>query len=69
MGREALCAPKGQRDADSSITREAIMDYSFFALNFLLLQCIQEAQYIALQTENGKLSPSVLKEYGRPKDK
>ena len=68
LGREALCSPKGQRDADSSITREAIMYYSFFALNFLLLQCIQEAQYISLQRGTGGSILSVLKEYGRPRD-
>ena len=42
------------------------MDYSFFTLQFLLLQCIQEAQYIALQRGNGGSNPSILKEYGRP---
>ena len=26
LGRETLCAPKGQRDADLSITSEATMD-------------------------------------------
>ena len=40
LERAAMCAPKGQRDADSSITSEENMDYSFLALNFLLLQCI-----------------------------
>ena len=29
------------------------MDYSFLTLQFLLFQCIQEAQYIALQRGNG----------------
>ena len=43
LGRAALCAPKGQRDAESSITSEAIVDYSFLSLNFHLPQCIQEA--------------------------
>ena len=37
LGRAALCALKGQKDANSSITSEATMDYSFLALNFLLL--------------------------------
>ena len=65
LGRAALCAPKGQRDADSSITSEETMDYSFLSLNSLLLQCIQEAQYIALQIGNGGSIPSILKAYGR----
>ena len=67
LGRASLCAPKGHRDADSRITSEATMDYSFLALKFLFLQCIQEAQYIALQIGNGGSSPSVIKEYGRPR--
>ena len=29
------------------------MNYSFLALQFIFLQCIQEAQYIALQMGNG----------------
>ena len=41
------------------------MDYSFLALQFLLLQCIQEAQYIALQIGNGGSSASILKAYVR----
>ena len=61
LGRATLCAPKGQRDVDSSITSDATMDNSFLALNFLLFHCIQEAQYIALQIRNGGLSLSVLK--------
>ena len=32
-------------------TSEATMNYSFLALKILLLQCIQEGQYIALQRE------------------
>ena len=60
---------KGQRDADSSISKaEETMDYSFIALEFLLLQCIQEVLYIALQRGNGGLNPSVLKVYGRKRD-
>ena len=36
-----LSAPKGQRDADSSIRKtEETMEYSFLTLQFLLLQCI-----------------------------
>ena len=69
LGRETWCAPKGQRDAESSITSEATMDYSFLALNFLLLQCIQEAQYIALQRGNGGSNPSDLEAYGMPRVK
>ena len=50
LGR-TLCAPKGQRDANSSTSKnEATMDYSFLTLRFLLLQCIQEAQYIGIQS-------------------
>ena len=45
------------------------MNYSFLSLQILPLQCIQEAQYIALQMGNEELSPSVLKEHGRPKVK
>ena len=45
------------------------MNYGFLALQFLLLQCIQEAQYIALQIGNGGSSPSILKAYGRPRVK
>ena len=67
LGRETLCAPKGQRDGNSRITSEATMDYSFFALNFLLFQCIQEAQYIELQIGNGGSSLRFLKAYGRPR--
>ena len=66
LGKNTMSS-KGQRDADSSIRKiEAIMDYSFLTLQFLLLQCIQESQYIALQIGNGGLSPSILKAYGRP---
>ena len=61
---------KGQRDADSSISKaEETMDYSFLALQFLLLQCIQGVPYIELQRGNGGLNPSVLKEFGRPRVK
>ena len=56
---------KGQRDADSSIRKsEATMDYSFLTLQF-----IQEAQYIVLQRGNGGSNLSILKAYGRPRDK
>ena len=48
---------------------EATMDYSFFALQFLLLQCIQGIPYIALQKGNGGSNPSDIKEYGRPRFK
>ena len=48
---------------------EATIDYSFLTLQVLLLQCIQEAQYIALQIGNEGSSPSVLKAYGRPRVK
>ena len=41
------------------------MNYSFLSLQILLLQCIQEAQYISLQMGNGESSLIVLKEYGR----
>ena len=69
MGR-TLCAPKGQRDAYSSIRKsEEKMDYSFLALQFLPFQCIQGVPYIALQRGNGGLNPSVLKEFGRPRVK
>ena len=50
-------------------TSEATMSYSFLALQFLLLQCIQDAQYIALQIGNGGSSSSILKEYGSPRVK
>ena len=66
---KTMCS-KGQRDVDSSISKiEATMDYSFLTLQFLFLTCIQEAQYIELQRGNGGLSPSIVKEYGRPRDK
>ena len=69
LGKNTTCS-KGQRDVDSSISKtKATMDYSFLTLQFLPLQCIQEAQYIVLQRGNGGLNPSVLKEYGRPIDK
>ena len=47
---------------------EATMDYSFFTLQFLPLQSIQEAKYIALQRGNGGSCLSVLKAYGRPRE-
>ena len=53
-----------EMEKGSSITSEATMDYSFLTLNFLLLQCIQEAQYIALQRGNGGLIPTLVKAYG-----
>ena len=46
----------------------ATMDYSFVALQFLLLQCIQGAPYIALQRGNGGSNPSDLEAYGRPRE-
>ena len=69
LGR-TLCSPKGQRDADSSISKiEATMDYSFLTLQFLVLQCIQEAQFIALQRGNGGSNSRIVKEFGRPRVK
>ena len=64
-----MCS-KGQKDIDSSIRKtEATMDYSFLALQFLLLQCIQGVPYIALQRGNGDSNPSVLEAFGRPRVK
>ena len=58
-----MCS-KGQRDADSSISKtEATMDFSFLTLQFLLLQCIQGVPYIALQRGNGGSNPSGIKEF------
>ena len=69
MGRP-LCALKGQKDADSILSKiEAKMDYSFLTLQFLLLQCIKGVPYITLQRGNGELNPSVLKAFGRPRFK
>ena len=36
----------------------ATMDYSFLALEFLFLQCIQWVPYIVLQWGNGRSNPS-----------
>ena len=44
----------------------ATMDYSFVALQYILLQCIQGVPYIAFQRGNGGLNPSDLKAYGWP---
>ena len=67
MGR-TKSDPKGQRDADSSIsTVESTMDYSFFTLQFLLLQCIQGVPYIELQNGNGGSNTRDIKEYRRPR--
>ena len=69
IGKNTMCS-KGQRDADSSISKvEETTDYSFLALQFLLLQCIQGTPYIALQRGNGGSNLSILQEYGRPRDK
>ena len=46
---------------------EATMDYSFFALQFPLFQCIQGVPYISLQKGNGGSNPSVLKAFGNPR--
>ena len=43
------------------------MNYSFLSLQFILLQCIQEDQYVALQAGNGGSNLSVLKAYGSKK--
>ena len=64
MGR-AQSAPKGCRLKYKKI--EATMDYSFLALQFLLLQCIQGVPYIALQRGNGGSNQSVLKAFGSPR--
>ena len=67
LGKNIMCS-KGQRDADSSISKaEASMDYSFLTLQFILLQCIRGVPYIKLQRGNGGSNLSFLKEFGRPR--
>ena len=67
IGKNAKCF-KGTKGCRLKYKKtEATMDYSFFALQFLLLQCIQGVYYIALQKGNGRSNPSELKAYGRPR--
>ena len=61
-------APKGQRDADSSIVL-ATMDYIFGTLNSLLsplFSMYQGVPYIAFQSDTERSNPCDLKAHGRP---
>ena len=66
LGKNTKCS-KGCRLKYKQAT--TTMDYSFLALQFLLLRCIQGVPYIALQMGNGGSNPSDLKAYGRPRVK
>ena len=69
LGKNTMCS-KGQRDAYSSIRKTKVtMDYSFLALQFILLLCIQGFPYIALQRGNGGSNLSDLKAFWRPRVK
>ena len=68
LGKNTKCS-KGQRDADSSISK-LWQQWTIFSCSLIPpLQCIQGVPYTVLQWGNGRSNPSDLKAYGRPRDK
>ena len=67
LGKNTNCS-KGTKGCRLKYKQtEPTIDYSFFSLQFPLLQCIKGVPYIALQMGNGGSNPSDLEAYGRPR--